>query len=106
MFGELNDLFFECMRLIIGAHRSASRVAVLVRLGVMPLEYMLIFEALLWVLKIAHGETDPLLTEELNRMKMDGDTLLSTCLYVHGCDFIDRLNSLVDKDIWYVHGER
>ena len=87
------------MRIVIGADEFASAVAVLVRLGVLPLEYMLALEAVLWVLRISRGESDPLLSEQWDSVRGDG-TLESTCLYRMGCDFIDRLNGLIDEDLW------
>ena len=66
------------MRRIIGANESPSSVAVLVRMGVMPLQYEFAYRAILWYIKIARGESDPLLTEQLNSVRSDSTLFMTT----------------------------
>ena len=98
-FKTLNKVFMQCMRLVIGAHGSSCAEAVLVRLGVMPLRYMLAFRASLWFLKIISGESDKLLLDQWKTMCTDTEAYEFSCFY-RGCDeFIKRLNTFSDIDI-------
>ena len=88
------------MRFIIGAHVSASGTAVLVRLGVMPLHYMLAYRASLWFLKIFNDESDPLLSQQWHDLSESNEMLEYTSMY-KGCHrFITRLNKLIEDDIF------
>ena len=99
-FDKLNRAFMKCMRLIIGAHCSASNIAVLVRLGVMPLHYMLAYRASLWFLKIFNDETDPLLIQQWKDVSSNDEILEFTSLYKGCYQFITRLNELTEEDIF------
>ena len=99
-FEALNKVFMRCMRLVIGAHGSSCAEAVLVRLGVMPLRYMLAFRAAQWFLKIISGESDSLLLEQWRTMCTDNEAYEFSCFY-RGCnEFIKRLNTFADVDIF------
>ena len=90
----------RCMRLLIGAHGSSCAEAVLVRLGVMSLRYMLAFRAAQWFLKIISGESDSLLLEQWRTMCTNNEAYEFSCFY-RGCnEFIKRLNTFADVDIF------
>ena len=97
---KLNKIFMKCMRFIIGAHCSASNNAVLVRLGVMPLHYMLAYRASLWFLKIFHDESDPLLFQQWRDVSSDDEILMLTSMYKGCYRFVTRLNELIEEDIF------
>ena len=76
----LNSFYIDCMRRIIGVNdESPSSVAVLVRMGIMPLQYEFVYRAVLWYIKIARGETDQLLTDQLDTFSSDDSTFSMTC---------------------------
>ncbi len=84
----------DCMRRVIGAHKSASHVGILVRMGVFPLQYEFVYRAILWYLKIHNNESDPVLTEQLRRMRADDTTFSLTCFYRHSHAYIKKLSTL------------
>ena len=90
----LNNFYMDCMRRIIGAHKSASHVGVLVRMGVLPLQYEFVYRAILWYLKIYNGESDPALTEQLNLFRSDDETFSLTCFYRHSHAYIEHLSNV------------
>ena len=47
----LNDVYMMCARRILGAPVKTSSDAVLVRLGWMPLDYVIMYRTVIWVLK-------------------------------------------------------
>ena len=99
-YQPLTSVFMQCMRLIIGAHSSASGIAVLVRLGVMPLRYMLALRASLWFLKIINGESDDLLSKQWRDLCSDDELLEFTSMYKGCLNFVTRMNEFVDEDIF------
>ena len=87
----LNSFYIDCMRRIIGVNdESPSSVAVLVRMGIMPLQYEFVYRAVLWYIKIARGETDQLLTDQLDTFSSDDSTFSMTCFYQHCGNYINR----------------
>ena len=85
----LNKFYIDCMRRVIGANESPSSVAVLVRMGVMPLQYEFAYRAILWYIKITKGETDQVLTDQLDYMSSDDNRFARTCFYQHCHNYID-----------------
>ena len=49
------------MRNILGVPDSTSQLAVLVRLGIMPLNYLLAYRSAIWYLKLIRGLCGPAL---------------------------------------------
>ena len=88
---KMNRLFLKSMRRIIGAHPSAMGVAVLVRIGVMPLHYMFAYRACLWFLKIVSEESDPLLTDQCDMISAD-DKLMEHTSFFKNCKLIFNLS--------------
>ena len=88
------------MRRIIGANESPSSVAVLVRMGVMPLQYELAYRALMWYLKIFKGETDPVLTEQLESMRSNDAMFSLTCFYKHCHNYVEQLSKLGEVNLF------
>ena len=83
------------MRRIIGVNdESPSSVAVLVRMGIMPLQYEFVYRAVLWYIKIARGETDQLLTDQLETFNSDDNTFSMTCFYQHCGNYIKQLSNV------------
>ena len=90
----LNRFYIDCMRRIIGANESPSSVAVLVRMGVMPLQYEFAYRAILWYIKITKGETDQVLTDQLDSMSSDEERFARTCFYQHCHNYIEELSKV------------
>ena len=77
----LNKFYMDCMRRVIGAHKSASSFGVLVRMGVFPLQYEFAFRAVLWYLKIFRGDSDPVLTKQLEQLRFNDESFVLSCFY-------------------------
>ena len=90
---RLNNFYIDCMRRIVGAGASVSSVALLVRMGVMPLQYEFAYRAVLWYLKIFRGESDKLLTEQLHSLLASSE-IEHTCFYRHCKRYIEQLSRL------------
>ena len=88
------------MRKISGAHDTSSGYAVLVRMGVFPLQYELVFRAIFWYLKICHGKSDPALTDQLEELRSEGGEFDLTCFYRHCHNYINQISSLVGVNIF------
>ena len=82
------------MRRIVGANESPSSIAVLVRLGVMPLQYEFAYRAILWYIKIFKGESDPVLTEQLDSLRANNDDFIKTCFYQHCHNYVEQLSKV------------
>ena len=97
---KLNTLYLDCMRKVIGAHETASGYAVLVRMGIFPLQYELVFRALMWYLKIVNGESDATLNTQLEKFHAEdnGDFAL-TCFYRHCHRYIKQISIVAGVDI-------
>ena len=90
----------DCMRRVIGAHKSASQWGILVRMGIFPLQYEFVFRAILWYLKIHNGESDPVLTKQLEFMRTDQEMFGLTCFYRHCHSYIRELSKVGGVDIF------
>ena len=62
IYKKLNSLYMVYMRNILRVtDTSASHLSILVRLGVMPLNYMLAYRSAIWYLKLIRGLCGPAL---------------------------------------------
>jgi len=66
-FMKMQQLYMKCARRILGARGNPSDDAVLVRLGWLPLDYLLMGRAILWVLKGRAGKAGPALSNLITR---------------------------------------
>jgi hypothetical protein len=99
LWGKLNRAYMRCMKTILGAQSKASNIATLVRLGVMPLRYLLASRALRLYLKIINNEVDPLMREQWEKVSQTPGLIDRTSFY-RGCKgLLARLNSRVEDDI-------
>ena len=88
----LNKFYMDCMRRVIGAHKSASSFGVLVRMGVFPLQYEFAFRAVLWYLKIFRGDSDPVLTKQLEQLRSNDESFVLSCFYRHAHAYVEQLS--------------
>ena len=65
VFGRISRLYRLCARRILGVDDSASGLATLVRLGWMPIDYLLAFRACIWYIKVKPGLTGTVLKTSL-----------------------------------------
>ena len=79
-------------RNILGVPDKTSHLAVLVRLGVMPLNYMLAYRSAIWYLKLIRGLCGPALRNLYFQFLQDDDTYGSTNFFKPARDFVRRLN--------------
>ena len=80
------------MRSILGVPDNTSHLAVLVRLGVMPLNYMLAYRSAIWYLKLIKGLCGPALRDMYLRFRDDDEAFGSTNFFKPVRDFVIRLN--------------
>ena len=79
IFKKLNSLYMDYLRKILGVtDKSSSHLAVLVRLGVMPLNYMLAYRSAIWYLKHIKGLCGPALRDLYSRFLYDDEAFGST----------------------------
>jgi hypothetical protein len=100
-WGKLNQAYtgMRCMKTILGAQSRASNIATLVRLGVMPLRYLLASRALRLYLKIINNEVDPLMYEQWEKISQTPGLIDHTSFYRRCKGLLARLNSRVEDDI-------
>jgi len=80
------------LRNVLSVPDSTSNLAVLVRLGVMPLNYMLAFRSAVWYLKLIKGLCGPALRDLYRRFLNNDEAFGSTNFFKPARDFVRRLN--------------
>ena len=94
IYKNLNSLYMGYMRNILGVtDTSASHLSLLVRLGVMPLNYMLAYRSAIWYLKLIRGLCGPALRDLYLRFVQNDKAFGSTNFFKPVHDFVKRLNS-------------
>ena len=58
VFSRLSKLYLRLARAILGVDSSTSGTAALVRLGWMPIDYLLAYRACIWYMKVRLGLAD------------------------------------------------
>ena len=84
------------MRNILGVPDTTSHLAILVRLGVMPLNYMLAYRSAIWYLKLIRGLCGPALLDLHRKFLSNDEAFGSTNFFKPVRDFIKRLNAYCD----------
>ena len=92
IFKKLNCLYIGYMRNILGVPDNTSSLAVLVRLGVMPLNYMLAYRSAIWYMKLIRGLCGPALRNLYLRFLSDDEAFGVTNFFKPVRDFVKRLN--------------
>ena len=85
-------LYMGYMRNILSVPDKTSHLAILVRLGVMPLNYMLAFRSAIWYLKLIRGLCGPALRDLHLRFLRNDEAFGSTNFFKPVKDFVSRLN--------------
>ena len=81
-----------CARRILGAGPTASKLAVLVRLGWLPLDYALVNRALMWFIKIWQRLAGKTLHNLLHSMRASDSCWEKTTFFKPAFDMIQRLD--------------
>ena len=84
------------MRDILGVPDKTSHLAILVRLGVMPLNYMLAYRSAIWYLKLIRGLCGPALRNLYLKFLDNDEAFGSTNFFKPVSDFVKRLNKYCD----------
>ena len=92
IYKKLNSLYMGYMRNILSVPDKTSHLAILVRLGVMPLNYMLAFRSAIWYLKLIRGLCGPALRDLHLRFLRNDEAFGSTNFFKPVKDFVSRLN--------------
>ena len=72
-WNKLNGIYMNCAKKILGAPSRTSHDAVLVRLGWLPLDYLLMYRTCIWAFKVKRGLAGPALSGMVADMKADPD---------------------------------
>ena len=92
VFKKLNSLYMGYMRDILGVPDKTSHLAILVRLGVMPLNYMLAYRSAIWYLKLKRGLCGSALRDLYHKFENNDEALGSTNFFKPVSIFVKRLN--------------
>ena len=66
-YEAMEKLYLKCARRILGAQQNPANDAVLIRLGWMPLDYVLMYRAIVWFLKGRQGLAGPALRDLISK---------------------------------------
>ena len=93
-FGKLNSFYMKCARNILGVPPGTGSMAVLVRLGWLPLDYYLALRACIWYLKVINGEAGLSVKKLAFDVYADDELWSNTCLFKPAFLFLTRLSKL------------
>ena len=91
-----------CGRRILGVYPNTASLAVLVRLGWLPLEYKLALNAVMWCYRVLRGTGGPTLDAFYSRLQDNPDILSRTATLQHAIDFVQHLDKFTDIDLFEV----
>jgi len=94
-FENLEKIYNKCCRNILGLPPGTSNLAVLVRLGIMPLNYLLAYRACTWYLRIVKGLAGSEVHDQLWNLYSDDEAWTQTCFFRPAYELIKRLNLYV-----------
>ena len=101
-FESLERLYLKCAKRILGVYPNTANLAVLVRLGWLPLEYKLALNAVMWCFRMLRGVGGPTLNAFYSMLQCDPDRLGRTATLQPAIDFVTHLNSFTDIDLFEV----
>ena len=89
-----------CARRILGAPKKTSHDAILVRLGWLPLEYLMMYRTIIWTLKAKRGLAGPALAELVSHMEnCKHEKWERTRVFCPALHVLDRLSEYDSKGI-------
>ena len=93
IYKKINSLYMGYMRNILGVtDTSASHLALLVRLGVMPLNYMLAYRSAICYLKLIRGLCGPCISDLYKTMKLLDRLIFSSPFVILWSDSINTVH--------------
>lgn len=92
IYKRLNSLYMGFLRNVLSVPDKTSNLAVLVRVGAMPLNYMLAYRSAIWYLKLIKGLCGPALRDLHTRFLNNDEAFGSTHFFKPARDFVRRLN--------------
>ena len=102
-FENLERLYIGIGRKILGAHPTTANLAIMVRIGWLPLEYKYALNAIMWTLRIINNTAGPTLEAFYNSINTDPHLLKLTATIQPAIDFLTHLNKYSDHDLLQVH---
>ena len=86
----------------LDVYPNTANLAVLVRLGWLPLEYKLALNAVMWCFWMIRGVGGPTLNAFYSMLQHNPDKLGRTATLQPAIDFVSHLNSFTDVDLFEV----
>ena len=102
VFQTLESRYIDCGRRILGAHPKTAGLAILVRLGWLPLEYRLALNAVMWSLRTLNDIAGPTLHAFYTSISDQPDKLQRTATLQPAFDFLAHLNKFADTDLFAI----
>jgi len=102
IFEKLESRYIDCGRKILGAHPKTAGLAILVRLGWLPLDYKLALNAVMWSLRTLNDTAGPTLRAFYASISDHPDILTRTATLQPAFDFLAYLNKYTDTDLFTV----
>ena len=99
-FGKLNKFYMKCARNVLGVPPGTGNMAVLVRLGWLPLDYFLALRACVWYLKVIKGEAGLAAKRLVVDTFADDELWTNTCLFKPAFSLLTRLSKLTGINIF------
>ena len=85
-------MYFDCGRRILGVAQRTANLAIIVRLGWLPLEYRLALNAIMWFLKTMRDDAGPTLCAFYSSIVNRPDMVSRTATIQPAIDFVSYLN--------------
>ena len=99
-FGKLECFYMKCARNVLGVPPGTANMAVLVRLGWLPLDYFLAMRACLWYLKVLNGEAGLSVKKLAFDIYAEDELWSNTCLFKPAFLFLTRLSKISGVNIF------
>ena len=93
VFSNLNKLYMRCARLILSVHPGSSTNGILVRIGWMPLKYLLVHRTICWFYRI-YKDVGSVNNDQFHRFYNNDDLFHNSIFYRPCLDFIGHLNGI------------
>ena len=96
LWKKLESLYGKCARLVLGTNENSSYYANLVVIGWLPLRYVLMFDAMVWLHKIRNGDNE--CTELLERIYDDDECWVTSVFFRPSYLCVKFFENLFNRD--------
>ena len=100
VFENLERKYVDCGRRILGVAQRTANLAIIVRLGWLPLEYKLALNAIMWCLKTMRDDAGPTLGAFYSSIVNRPDMLSRTATIQPAIDFVSYLNNFSNVNLF------